>query len=424
MFDTHNKKTIRVPFLVLGIAVLCLALGLLYMWLGKQRVRQIDTPPAKSANEKIYTQDNLADFFNDIVKSDNIEIKEELAGNMEGCKMLFNYAGQISGVDQYAVNEGRYADVLAEKICKEKDIMENYTETYWVKDKIYNRQYKNQNFIKLAESSKEIKSEKPADYLARLFSDPQSFNIISQNDSGSGVNVNTSVRNKQMYGTDFSGEFIFSIEKEDNTIGSVRYNITDSNNNSLAGDVYFTSFQKPIEPPIVSSNSFLLSSFDDIRNFPEAYYEVNAENYLFYNERNYANIHVLLTNSGQNTSKDCYLSESTCQNKLNELKGYMNQLQEYINNAKPDACENEEPITGLHSEIYKNRLMVGISNAGRNPKETSDYSFKIVFVTAGANANSYRIRLKFGKEYCYYGETTSVLLDRLSEKFSGFVNNL
>ena len=191
----------------------------------------------------------------------------------------------------------------------------------------------------------------------------------------------------------------------------------------------------------VSDNSFLFSSIKDINSYEYVDYSINTEDYLldyerdfppeYYKERfcddNYCDyddrkIHILKGESSNAESASCYISKSDCREKLNKLKNYFKELETLIEDAEPISCSAwKERKTGFASEVFKDHLVVKVSNNYRNPQESQDYYLEIDFVMRGEKKNSYFIDLRRGDHYCYRGEVKESLLNNFSKKIEDLI---
>jgi len=191
----------------------------------------------------------------------------------------------------------------------------------------------------------------------------------------------------------------------------------------------------------ISDKSFLFSSFEDINSYKYVDYSIDTEDYLLnynrdmspeefkrlYGDDSYYNyddreIHVLKGEGSNAEAALCYISKPDCQEKLNKLESYFEELKTLIEDAEPVACSAwKERKTGFASEVYKDHLVVKVSNDYRNPHESLDYYLEVDFVIRGEEKNSYFIDLRVGNHYCYKGQAKESLLNNFSKKISDLV---
>lgn len=187
--------------------------------------------PQKETSEPAETVPSPAPFdFSDAdlkkaieasLKLTDLEISEKSVGDVSGCKMNGSYLGREKGGNYYGRNENTYADGQAAVKCQSLSLLETFSETFWIKTEIYNRQYKDKSFSKLAAGSNEAKAQKVPDYLQFYFSDTGKIKMISSTISGDNIKVTAALSR-----ADLTGQFVFTLSKSANKILGFSFDLT------------------------------------------------------------------------------------------------------------------------------------------------------------------------------------------------------
>ncbi|PIP23559.1 MAG: hypothetical protein COX36_02585, partial [Candidatus Nealsonbacteria bacterium CG23_combo_of_CG06-09_8_20_14_all_38_19] len=370
-FITQGKTNFKYIVIVVMIAVIAGGGILIYQYHSKINfnVSQTPTPTVGELSSMSFSQEDLSKLLNNLVKAGDLEIREEMSGSGDSldCSTIKTYVGRIKGGKEYALDQLQFVDKGSSVNCRMQGFIETYFETYWIGDEIYNRQYKDKNFEKISSNSQIYKATNPKEYLRSLFSDQQTLVLNSVDDKGETLEIKANGGDKKFYGEILSVDFNFIIDKAEGKISGFTYTLADKDNNTTKASVVLASPAPSIILPAAGESSFLFSSLEDISNYSVVYYSVDSENFNLYTNETYP---IIIAWGGAGTkNKDCYLSNPICQEKLKELKSYFNQLGPLIKNAEPVFCQPKELKTGKASEIYKNQLVIKISNTGRNPKE-------------------------------------------------------
>ncbi len=373
----------------------------------------------------ILDKDGFYKILSDLNNLSELEIEANSTSDYSGCIMTATYFGKIDGTSQYAKTENKYKNEQVD--CYDLGVMEGYYETYWFKDKIYNRQYEHHNFVELSPESRQVIAPKPEEFIQEISFTPEESEINSIEDIGKSIKVIVNHKKEISFGETIAGEFTYFIDKETQKITKYSFKL-DSVFKEKRASVDVSGILRysvsPIKLPTLSDVSFLLSSFDDIFNYDSIYYKVDTEHYLFYTDNNFPQIYLLTGERPNFKAVNCYLFKPVCQEKLKELRGHFSEIREMIKNSEENFCSDERGETGYREVIYKDRLVLKMSNRNRNPRETADYTLKVDFTTTGENKGSYHVYLRMGKMYCYNGMVDEKTFDAFAEKFNDYADSI
>lgn len=447
--NTYNQGNILISLIILFVVVSLAGIGL-YFYLQPQidGLQQENIEVSKNNQDEkkeldYFTIDKQTFYtlLANLKDLDEFELKEDSVSNYKGCEMKSSYIGKMKHGDKYAKSESKYIDSSMEQICWYQFYMdEAYFETFWINNKIYNKQHKDQNIEELAFESKQIKAPDVQEFLQITSLDRDKFNIISIEDIDNSIKVTRTVSNEEesLNEEAILGKIVYFVDKASKKIVSYYFEyISEKDNFSIKGEGILSYLTSVIKLPDRPTTSFLLSSFDEIFNYSIVSYRVNDENYWIIVDSN-KSYPMINTSFMKGKNSYCYLSRFECQEKLKELRNYFEEIKGILKDANGTFCSEEEtfghvtrvfeeteiPESRHHSEIYKNLFELKISNKDRNPRESSDYTLRVKFIRSGEKSSNYNVYLRKGEEYCYYGRVDENNFDILLKNFDNITNLL
>jgi len=258
-----NKRIANLLGITITILIVIFLIGVTTnQYLKKQR-QKIEVLESQKSRENIssaskaselvpfsFSQQDLIDTIENLLESDELELKEEGRGDdVSGCSLVGKFIGKIKDGNQYSLGESNYADAMAEGFCKEQSMLGVYSETYWIGNEVFSRQYKDKELEQIFPDSMIAIGFKPREYLQYFFSNPQKFIVISAEGNESIIEVKTSIEEKEVLGEKVSGDFRFIINKTDKKIINFSYSLKDSESNTSNGEATITYSTPQIKLP-------------------------------------------------------------------------------------------------------------------------------------------------------------------------------
>jgi hypothetical protein len=428
LFLTLSKNPvfskIKPKFILLG-AIFLLVLGILlplaFGTLFNLNKNDNDTKPVE-----ILTVDQLDKLFKKTINSKELEFYGTSSSVIKNCTFNDTYKGTLFGENNYFKHTSVYKNPSDTESCALAGIGQIYSETYWIEDNVYYRTSENDSLTQLLDiTDQKNLAQKPATFLTRLFGENTDVKIESANSVENKLTAKIIMKTKsaqqEMKLTmDVSQGFIENIE-----FTQYPNNFTQ-NEAKITGTMRFLKNTAPISlPPFAPTEAdFLKDSFIDIISFSPISYNVDTSTFVLQNDTEVIEgDYSLKVVRGENPEAitRCSIIEDACREKLAILRETFNQLTPLINSAVPATCQKKSSQPEqLRSEKYAGILSINLYNAQRSSAELNDYSLLLSLNLEGAQKNTYSIRVKVGKEYCFTGQTTDEISQDLYKKFDLF----
>lgn len=387
-----------------------------------------NSPPTASAvpTPIEFSPTQVKELLTQLVTAKDLEIKEDVTGAISGCGLTMTYLGQIKDENRYAHKESHY-EKGALGFCNDPDLREDFYETYWIGDKIYNRQYPDDPFYSLDPDSPIIRADEPSDRLKQLFLEGEmTVKSALDEDKTLKIQINQEIVKD---GLNYPINWTATVNKETGMITDLTYRMELTGEIILDGKITFLTPTSPIQLPELPNTAYLLSWLTDISNYSPAYYEIYNGIYRIgytspFPGRTPDDLWAyFLEDVGSATQNRCYLTQPECQIKLASLKVILSSLGKLLENAQPDFCSDPGKAGDKLRETAKYRFFIKISNDGRNPQNSPDYAVETDIFLTEERKNQYLVRLKVGKESCYQGIAEEDLLNNFTQKLNDFVTS-
>lgn len=358
-------------------------------------------------------------MMRDILTKKNLQIQHSANANFQGCKMTADYLARVFKGNYYS-RQSSTNDPATATECQKTDFVDAFFENYWIGDKIYYRHNDFSSFEDRGDNNKIALAAKLDFHLNQLFANIQRLEIKSIRETSAFVEATAFFKNNE-----FEGEYVFFINKEKRVIDRIQYNGTVKEGGVVDGKVLFLENNDPIVSPFADNpeSAKLLDYFNDIFNYKDLFIDVFTQNYLIEIERFYPNIHVLEYGPPAK-SRNCLIAAEKCQEKFEDLKLIVSELEILIKDAKTGECKMEDPPPTSREKYYKDKLRVRISNHGRNPDNTLDFLLDVTFDTSVKNAQGgyFGLSVRYGDLLCYDGAIEGEKVKQVIGKLDDFVD--